>query len=70
MVPAVVNYDAFRTLRDDWGVNVIRLAMYTQEYGGYCNGGDREGLKQLIDNGVFICITAWNVCDYRLAYFK
>lgn len=50
--PQYVNYDAFRTLRDDWGVNVIRLAMYTQEYGGYCNGGDREGLKQLIDNGV------------------
>ena len=50
--PQYVNYDAFRTLRDEWGVNVIRLAMYTQEYGGYCNGGDREGLKQLIDNGV------------------
>mgnify|MGYP000202319655 CR=1 FL=1 len=33
---------AFETLRDDWGANVVRLAMYTEEYGGYCNGGDKE----------------------------
>jgi endoglucanase len=26
--------------------------MYTDEYGGYCNGGDKENLKQLIDTGV------------------
>lgn len=26
--------------------------MYTEEYGGYCNGGDKEALKQLIDDGV------------------
>ena len=30
----------------------MRLAMYTEEYGGYCNGGDKEALKQLIDDGV------------------
>ncbi len=50
--PDYVNEDAFRTLRDDWGANVVRLAMYTAEYGGYCNGGDREALKDLIDKGV------------------
>ncbi len=50
--PDYVNEDAFRTLRDDWGCNVVRLAMYTAEYGGYCNGGGREGLKELIDKGV------------------
>lgn len=50
--PQYVNYGAFRTLRDDWGANVIRLAMYTAEYGGYCNGGDRAALKELIDKGV------------------
>lgn len=47
-----VNYDAFKTLRDEWGANVIRLAMYTAEYGGYCTGGEREALKALIDDGV------------------
>lgn len=50
--PGYVNEDAFRTLRDDWGANVVRLAMYTAEYGGYCNGGDQEALKALIDKGV------------------
>lgn len=50
--PQYINKDAFRTLKDDWNVNVIRLAMYTEEYGGYCNGGDRNALKELIDKGV------------------
>ena len=50
--PQYVNIDAFKTLRDDWNVNVIRLAMYTAEYGGYCSGGDRQALKELIDKGV------------------
>lgn len=50
--PQYVNYEAFKTLRDDWGANVVRLAMYTYEYGGYCNGGDKEALKTLISNGV------------------
>ncbi len=26
---------SLKTLRDDWGVNTIRLAMYTEEWGGY-----------------------------------
>ena len=34
------------------GVNLIRLAMYTSEYNGYCNGADKESLKSIIDNGV------------------
>lgn len=50
--PQYVNADTFQTLRDDWGANTIRLAMYTAEYGGYCSGGDRESLKALVDKGV------------------
>lgn len=50
--PEYVNKDAFQTIRDDWGGNVIRLAMYTDESGGYCSGGDKEQLKALIDTGV------------------
>ena len=60
--PQYINYDSFRTLRDDWNTNCIRLAMYTAEYGGYCAGGDKEQLKQRH--------RAWNVRDRRLAYFK
>ena len=49
--PEYVNKDAFSDLRD-MGANVIRLAMYTGESGGYCTGGNKEELKKLIDNGV------------------
>ena len=50
--PAYVNETAFKQYRQEWGANVVRLALYTEEYGGYCNGGDKESLKKLIKNGV------------------
>lgn len=50
--PEYVNKEAFQTFRDDWGANLIRLAMYTDENGGYCSGGDRAKLKQTVCNGV------------------
>lgn len=51
-----VNEDGFRTLRDTWGVNVIRLAMYTEEYGGYCSTPSNQAhLLDLIDKGVRAC---------------
>ncbi|MBR1507756.1 MAG: cellulase family glycosylhydrolase [Eubacterium sp.] len=50
--PDYVNKEAFKTLRDDWGANIIRLAMYTAESGGYCTDGDQDKLKKLVDDGV------------------
>lgn len=50
--PQYVSYDTFKTLRDDWNTNCIRLAMYTAEYNGYSTGGSKEELKQIINNGV------------------
>ena len=51
--PQYVNEDAFRTLRDDWGANVVRLAMYTGEPGGYLMpDGDRAALEAVVDEGV------------------
>lgn len=50
--PEYVSVESFRTLRDDWGANAVRLALYTGEYGGYCNGGDREALLAVVDKGV------------------
>lgn len=50
--PQYVTEDTFRTFRDDWGANLIRLAMYTAENGGYCEGGDQEKLKSLVEDGV------------------
>ncbi len=50
--PQYVNEELFRELRNDWGANVIRLAMYTAESGGYCTDGDKESLKELVKKGV------------------
>ena len=50
--PDYVNEAAFKEFREEWGANVIRLAMYTADYNGYCTGGDKEGLKNLIRKGV------------------
>ncbi|MDE6750075.1 MAG: cellulase family glycosylhydrolase [Lachnospiraceae bacterium] len=50
--PEYVNEDCFRQFKQEWNVNVIRLAMYTAEYGGYCSGGDKEALKKLVKSGV------------------
>ena len=55
-----ISYNSFKTLRDNYGVNAVRLAMYTTEYFGYC---DKAGanvsqatvqriLKNRIDVGV------------------
>lgn len=50
--PQYINLEAFRTLRDDWNTNCVRLAMYTAENGGYCSDGDKEELKALVKSGV------------------
>lgn len=50
--PEYVNEEGFRTLRDDWKANCVRLAMYTQEYNGYCSGGNKDELKALVKKGV------------------
>lgn len=50
--PQYVSMETFKTLRDDWNTNAIRLAMYTDEKNGYCAGGDKEGIKRLVKQGV------------------
>lgn len=50
--PDYVNESAFKEFHEIWGANVIRLAMYTAEYNGYCSGGDQAWLKSLVKNGV------------------
>lgn len=50
--PQYVNKSLFKEFREEWNCNVIRLAMYTEEYGGYVSGGDQDDLKDLIDDGV------------------
>ncbi len=49
--PQYVNKSAFQSLRDEWGCNVVRLALYTHE-DGYCSGGNKTTLKQLVNDGI------------------
>lgn len=50
--PDFVNQDAVTQLSKDWGANLFRIAMYTDENGGYCTDGDKEKLKTLVTDGV------------------
>ena len=50
--PEYVNEACFGELRRNWNMNVIRLALYTAEYGGYCAGGDKEQLRKLVCDGI------------------
>lgn len=72
--PQYANQAAFRTMRDEWGVNVVRLAMYTAEYGGYCVGDEnnRNNLKKLVYDSVdaatelgMYVIVDWHVLNDR-----
>lgn len=55
--PEFVNESAFKTLRNDWNTNVVRLAMYVDEWGnGQCYMGNKSGSLELLEKGVDICI--------------
>ncbi|MCM1321349.1 MAG: glycoside hydrolase family 5 protein [Bacteroides sp.] len=67
-----VNKAALETLRDDWNTNCIRLVLYPKDYNGYCNGGDKTALKQIICGGIdaatelgMYVIVDWHVHNYN-----
>ena len=49
-----VNEAALKTLRDKWGANCFRVAMYTEDYNGYCvtDAASRKKLLKTIDIAV------------------
>lgn len=49
--PDYVNEECFKDLKE-MGANVFRLALYTSEYNGYCTGGDKDYLNNLVIDGV------------------
>ena len=74
--PQYVNQNAFQTLRDDWGINMVRLVCYPRDVGsvGYLTGGDstRQQLDTLIQNGVdyatklgMYALVDWHVHAYN-----
>lgn len=50
--PQFVTEETFRTLRDDFGTNCVRLALYTAEDAGYCTNGDRSMINNYVLNGI------------------
>jgi len=57
--PDAVTKNNFRVLRDDWGCNAVRLAMYIEEsWGGSesCYLQDRQRNLNLVKNGIDYCI--------------
>lgn len=70
--PQYVNEDCFRMFKEEWNANVVRLAMYTAENGGYCTDGNKDNLKQLVKDGVtyatnvgLYVIIDWHVLNDR-----
>ncbi len=50
--PEYVNQQLFTQMHDEWNCNVVRITNYTEEYDGYCAGGDQEKLNHLIEDAV------------------
>lgn len=65
--PEYVNKACFRTLRDQWRANVIRLAMYVEE-GGYTQNKNLslskmyEGIEACLSLGLYV-IVDWHVSN-------
>ena len=70
--PGYITKESFETFRDEWNVNTIRLAMYTDEPGGYCTDGDKEELKSIMVKGVEIAteLSMYAIIDWHILYDK
>ena len=54
--PQYINKDTFKTFKEDWNMNVIRLSMYTEDYGGYCSSDNNQ--KEYLKSLIYKCIDA------------
>lgn len=52
--PQYVNQKAFSYMKKNWKINVVRLALYTSDYNGYCTGdtANRQKLLKTVDQGI------------------
>ena len=55
LYPKFFNEETLKYIRDAWGVNLIRLANYTEFFGnGYCDGGDAAQTDEIIKSTIQI----------------
>ena len=68
--PSYINEPFFHELKDKWNCSVVRIAMYTDEYGGYCSGGNKDDLLKLVDDGVNFATDAglYVIVDWHILY--
>lgn len=66
--PQYLNRACLIQLRDEFHINVIRLAMYTAEDNGYCTGGNQEDQKDLIRRGVALAtsLNLYVIIDWHI----
>ena len=67
--PQYINKDAFQSLRDEWGINTVRLAIYPREGGYIGNEGTldkkiEEGVEAAKSLGMYVIID-WHVLSYN-----
>lgn len=61
--PQYVNKDAFKYMEEQWGINVIRLAMYTEPNVGYTkelHNKVKEGINYATELGLYV-IVDWHI---------
>lgn len=61
--PQYVNKEAFKFMRDEWGINVVRLAMYTDSNVGYTKELHKivkEGINYATELGLYV-IVDWHI---------
>lgn len=68
--PQYINREAFQSLRDEWGINMVRLALYPRE-GGYLQGSQAkmdakigEAVNAANELGMYV-ILDWHVLNYN-----
>lgn len=63
--PQYVNQDAFIYMRDNWGINAVRLAMYSDPNAGYTkelHAKVKEGVEYAKNAGIYVIID-WHVLN-------
>lgn len=70
--PQFITKESFKTFRDEWGMDTIRLALYTDEPGGYCTDGDRKEQIRIMLEGVDIAtkLSMYVIVDWHILYEK
>lgn len=70
--PEYFTEESFKTFRDEWGADTIRLAMYTDEPDGYCTDGDKDAQKNLMIKGIDIAtkLGMYVIADWHILFDK